>query len=332
MDWSLRMTPNFQVIFSACICITAAGCAHFRNSSQDAQPARQTSEVIATNGFSLSQEHGTIWFPFSLTVRASDGETPSNETFAMRNVSLIIANAKNLREHAVPLQTLGSAPTRNLHLSPNEPERTFFIPRVFSLPEGTYNLLSVAGDRSVAGEKSVRVSIPLPALPGHEITQTFLVKAAAITPLPRIGTLVTVSGNSMSPSFRVQLELKDNNFIPDDIALANLELDHTFANKFVVSDDYHIKQRLSLSSNTNNVKSFEPVAAQIGLLFDIPCDLDGFYRLVWKSSGDPREYVGAIEFSKAQPKECSNNHTSPLILNLPSGTWNLVATILALVR
>jgi hypothetical protein len=306
--------------------ILALGCAVLQKMENPNTTSDKGTAGPKLQSVVIRKDQGTIWLPFSVTIKAESGEMPANESFALRNMSLVITNARTLKEHLVPLETINKESTRNLLLSPTDPERTFFTPRIFSLPEGQYILLSIAGERSIPGARTERVSIPLPPFPNRELPHEFTVRNGLVSPLPRMATMISISGKHESPSFRVQLELKDSEFIPLDIVLANLGLDNTQVKTVLTSDDDSIKQRLSLSTKKNSFSSFAPVEAQVGFLFDAPCDLEGIYRLVWKRSGDVREYVSSLDLSKQDPNKCSNSYSVPLVLNLPQGTWNLLST------
>ncbi len=314
-------------IFFVFLLTSLAGCA-ITGQNQQNETNSDLVHIHKTASNKLPRNQGTVWFPFSLTLQLQSHDEPNLELI-IRNPELVVVNSVSKKEHIVPLEAKVAQNSRNALLSSKQLFRTFYSPRLFSLPEGSYNIAFIRYSlRDPERETLVSAQFSLTSTTEENGTEPmeFTARNGEVVAISRTSMRITFTQKKEKITTQTRFEQKDKRFVPTNVVLNNLEMESNMFEAVRAGLNTIPRQRLALETESEKYDFFESPAARVGILFEVPCVFSGVYRLIWKRSGDDREYFVAQTFSESTDKNCSNTQQIPVSVHFPEGKWSLLAT------
>jgi hypothetical protein len=321
MRWELLKCLPSQLGFALSVLGVCAGCALTRSTESPELTTKTEKKVV------LPSRLGTVWFPLSITFLQHDRATQESE-LAIRNVGLVLKGQDENKEHVVPLEAQLPQATRNVLLTGPGSLRTFYSPQLFSLSKGTYAVGGIRFELSTRSNSQIRVfNVPFVSNSENEWPETavFEVNDGRVSAFPRVSLATTLSEKEGSVFLETKLELKDKDFIPTNRVLQAAGLEDNAAHLVLAALSTVPRQRMVLVSDSEVSHTVGELASNVGFLFEVPCDFQGFYTLIWRRTGDAREYLVTKAFSPSD-SSCASVRQIPVAIRFPEGAWSLLAT------
>lgn len=295
------------------------------------KPPSTAPVLLKDDSMSVPNEGGLVWFPLTWSFKLAQFSKggPKLDRLELRNVGLVVSRS-NKTEQFFKLKRLGGdAGGNSFVLNGHDASVTLVSDPVVSLPAGEYTIVGVRATYvDASSQKSRAIDLPL-SNPFQAPARTpiqFVVRDHKISALARIAAQSNFGLKDDALQVLTDIEPIDREVVPVDVVLRAVRRPQSDAKLvFAAIPDLPRSRQELKTGDDEQTATGEKAYARVGLLIDVPCQIEGTLKLIWKRSGDDREYYSLFPLSAVVGPECQGKRVITPVLSLPRGDWILKA-------
>lgn len=275
---------------------------------------------------------GLVWLPVQLvlsTATKGTGLGEAVEHLQLFSAAIVVRDNRSKKETVVPFAAGTAGGGRGVTLSPTQNQQALFAPLFFALPEGEFTIEAIRLNVLDAARNPQKLDLPLanPFQAAGKPALQLQVRRGKVAAVARLRVTVSFALKEGVLTAVGETIPIDRDLVPVDVVLAQLGWKVSQAPLIYAASPDLPRARVTLLDEKGESQPPEAPVARLGLLLDAPCDLAAVLKLVWRRSGDDREYASLVRLTRTDAvSKCEDKRTLPVSQLVPPGEWILRST------